>query len=104
MSDNEKGWKDIPIGGLIVEPGNSETYDTGSWRTYVPVLDKEKCINCLRCWILCPDNAVIVKDGKNEGYDLMHCKGCGVCAHECPPKIKAITMVLDTDREKEADK
>jgi len=32
-----------------------------------------------------------VKDGKIVGIDLNHCKGCGICAHECP--VDAIEMV-----------
>ncbi len=96
----EKGWKEIPIGGVIDKAGNAEDYETGSWRTYRPVRDMDKCINCLRCWIYCPDSAVIVKDGKvQEEYDLEHCKGCGICAYECPPKVKAITMVLESEFE-----
>ncbi len=94
-----KGWKDIPIGGVIVEPGNSDTYETGSWRTYKPVHDKEKCTNCLRCWMLCPDSAIIVEDGKVTGIDYKHCKGCGICASECPDKIKAIEMVQEGEEE-----
>lgn len=91
----EPGYKDLPLGGLILEAGNSVKYATGGWRTFVPVHDKEKCTNCLLCWILCPDGAVKVKDGKFAGFDLKHCKGCGICAEECPPKIKAITMVKE---------
>ncbi len=70
-----KGWKDLPIGGVIVEPGNSDTYETGSWRAFRPIHDKEKCINCLRCWVLCPDSAILVDDGKRAGIDYKHCKG-----------------------------
>lgn len=90
-----KGWKDIPIGGVIVEAGNSDTYETGSWRTYKPLHDKEKCINCLRCWVFCPDSAILVEDGKITGIDYKHCKGCGICARECPDKVKAIEMVQE---------
>jgi len=94
----EKGWKEIPIGGVIEKAGNAADYETGSWRTYRPVRDMDKCISCLRCWIYCPDSAVIVKDGKvQKEYDLEHCKGCGICAYECPPKVKAITMVLESE-------
>jgi len=89
------GWKDIPIGGMIVEAGNSDTYNTGSWRTYKPVHVEERCIHCLRCWILCPDSSVLVKDGKMVGFDYEHCKGCGICARECPPKCHAIEMVRE---------
>lgn len=98
----EKGWKEIPIGGLILEPGNAEKYETGSWRSFRPVRDKEKCTNCLICWIYCPDSAIIVEDGKIKGFDYAHCKGCGICAAQCPRK--AITMVEERKEGKESDK
>ena len=50
----------------------------------------------------CPDMAVIVEDGRVVGFDYKHCKGCGICAKECPSKVHAIDMVpeavSDTDR------
>jgi len=95
MSD-KKGWRDLPIGGVIVEAGNANDYNTGSWRSSRPIIDKEKCINCLTCWIMCPESCVIVKDEKVESINLYHCKGCGICATECPKKAHAITMVEET--------
>ena len=86
-----KGWKEIPIGGLIVEAGNSAEYETGGWRSSRPVVDMEKCVHCMICWVYCPDGAIMVKDEKLIGIDLDHCKGCGICARECPRE--AITMV-----------
>jgi len=94
---SEKAWTEIPIAGIIEEAGNAQTYETGSWRTYRPVWDSEKCIHCLSCWIACPDSSILVKDGKMTGIDLTHCKGCGICAFECPDKITAIEMKLETD-------
>ena len=88
-------WKEMPIGGIVFEAGNSQQYETGSWRTYKPVHAKDRCISCLRCWILCPDSAVLVEDGQMAGFDYDHCKGCGICARECPPKAHAIEMKLD---------
>ena len=99
MSEKEPGWKELPIGGVIEEAGNAQKYETGSWRTNRPVLDKNKCSSCLLCWIFCPDSSIIVKDGKVVGIDLEHCKGCGICAHECPLKDKAITMKLESECE-----
>ena len=93
-----KGWKDIPIGGVILEPGNSTEYETGSWRTFRPIWDQEKCIHCLRCWSYCPDGSIMIEDGKVVGIDYEHCKGCGICSTECPVKgEKAITMKLESD-------
>jgi pyruvate ferredoxin oxidoreductase delta subunit len=40
---------------------------TGSWRVFKPVFNKDKCVKCLRCWIFCPEGAVIRnKDGTIE--------------------------------------
>jgi pyruvate ferredoxin oxidoreductase delta subunit len=90
-----KGWKEIPIGGLITEAGNSAQYETGGWRTYRPVVDRDACKNCLFCWIYCPDSAVMVEDEKIKGIDLKYCKGCGICARECP--AKAIQMIEEAN-------
>jgi pyruvate ferredoxin oxidoreductase delta subunit len=93
-----KGWKDLPPGGLILEPGTSAAYQTGSWRTFRPVWKEENCIHCLFCFIYCPDSAVQVENDKFKGFDYRYCKGCGICAHECPgkAKVKAITMVEES--------
>ncbi len=90
---DEKGWKDIPIGGLITDAGNAEKYNTGSWRSFKPVMDKDKCINCLFCWIYCPDSSILISEGKISGIDYKHCKGCGICAKVCPKKC--IKMVKE---------
>ena len=90
----DKGWTEIPIGGLIDEPGSSVDYETGGWRSTRPILDLEKCSHCMFCWVFCPDGAIRVEDGKVTGVDLAHCKGCGICARECPRE--AITMVEET--------
>lgn len=90
-----KGWKELPIGGLITEAGNSETYQTGGWRTFAPMLHMDKCIHCFICWVFCPDSSILTKDGKITGFDLEHCKGCGICANECPKN--AIEMVYEQE-------
>jgi len=50
------------------------------------------CFECDNCYGMCPDNAVI-KLGPGQRYtiDLDYCKGCGICAAECP--CGAISMV-----------
>jgi pyruvate ferredoxin oxidoreductase delta subunit len=101
MPDKPKGWKELPIGCVIEKAGNSDEYETGSWRTFRPVLDTEKCTNCLICWIYCPDSSIRVENAKVVGFDLDHCKGCGICAQECPPKVKAISMKLESEFESE---
>ncbi|MFH1783333.1 MAG: 4Fe-4S dicluster-binding protein [bacterium] len=90
QAKKEKGWQDIPIGGLITEAGNADSYNTGDWRTFTPVRDEAKCTNCLICWIYCPDAAITVEDGKFKEFDYKHCKGCGICDKVCP--VKCIKM------------
>jgi pyruvate ferredoxin oxidoreductase delta subunit len=90
LSSNKPGWKTLPIGAVVLEAGSSLKYKTGDWRAFKPVIDKERCVNCLLCWIYCPDSSIIRGEKRVEiNYD--YCKGCGICAHECPKK--AIKMV-----------
>ena len=90
----KKGWKELPI-GLVLDAGTSREFETGDWRSDKPIWDAEKCTHCLICWVYCPDSEIIVKDGKVQGIDYKYCKGCGICAEECPPKVQAITMVRE---------
>ncbi|MBN1756232.1 4Fe-4S binding protein [bacterium] len=90
-----RGWKAIPIGGLITTPGSTRENPTGGWRTYRPVWSEEKCKHCMICFIYCPDSSIQVADGKMTGIDLDFCKGCGICAKECP--FGALEMKLDAE-------
>jgi len=50
------------------------------------------CFECDNCYGVCPDNAVVkLGPGKGFAFNLDYCKGCGVCAAECP--CGAIRMV-----------
>jgi 2-oxoacid:acceptor oxidoreductase delta subunit (pyruvate/2-ketoisovalerate family) len=50
------------------------------------------CFECDNCYGVCPDNAVIkLGAGQRYAIDLDYCKGCGICAAECP--CGAIDMV-----------
>ena len=93
---------ELPEGGIWTEPGSSLMRKTGDWKTDQPVWDKAKCTSCMTCWAYCPDSCfetekvINEKTGKEDvkitGLDLDHCKGCGICANVCPPKVAAIKM------------
>ena len=47
------------------------------------------CLACDNCWTFCPEPAVLktaspVADGSRYVFDYEYCKGCGICARECP--------------------
>lgn len=50
------------------------------------------CFECDNCYGVCPDNAVIkLGPGNRFRFNYDYCKGCGLCAEECP--CGAIEMV-----------
>jgi 2-oxoacid:acceptor oxidoreductase delta subunit (pyruvate/2-ketoisovalerate family) len=63
---------------------------TGEWRTEHPVLQQHVCTPCGQCLLYCPVSSVR-RVGTAYEIDLTYCKGCGICAHECPHD--AIVMV-----------
>ncbi|MFX1297088.1 MAG: 2-oxoacid:acceptor oxidoreductase family protein [Promethearchaeota archaeon] len=89
VSLNLLGWKDMTVGAVWYEPGGSKKVKTGSWGIYHIHYDMEKCINCQRCFLTCPDFAIIREqqsDGswKVMGVDNFHCKSCRCCVEICP--------------------
>ena len=106
MSDKYslKNWQELPPGGVIVEGGNAADYETGTWRTNRPVWKPENCIHCLTCWVICPEEAYKLKDGKARngkdrkeisGINYFHCKGCGLCVAECPVNRKGEKTAIE---------
>ncbi len=85
-------------------PGGSLKNKTGEWRTFRPVVDKSRCINCAVCESYCPEGCILQLDsaktkipslkGKYYEADLDYCKGCGICAEVCP--VKCISMEKET--------
>jgi NADPH-dependent glutamate synthase beta subunit-like oxidoreductase len=51
------------------------------------------CFGCDNCYGACPDNAVIKVDAGHYVIDYDYCKGCGICAAECP--CGSIAMVQE---------
>jgi len=89
---------ELPPGGSIatmqtdaglVGIGSFIENKTGGWRTFMPIVDKNKCIGCKICWFYCPEGCIEMVDNKAV-VDYDYCKGCGICANECP--THAITM------------
>lgn len=96
-------------------PTGTSQFEKRNIATALPCWNSEKCIECNMCSMVCPHACIrpyLVKSGSKlskqlgakpaagvEGYDFkiqispMDCTGCGNCAHVCPSKDKALTMV-----------
>lgn len=64
--------------------GSTRYNKTGSWRSQRPIIHEENCISCMICWKFCPDVAITAESPPK--IDYVYCKGCGICAEECPQK------------------
>ena len=84
----------FPVSGPAAE---TETKQEVTWDRERALQEAERCLSCgtcnlcLQCVSYCPD-ASIRPDGENiaVAVALDHCKGCGICAYECPRGV--ITM------------
>jgi pyruvate ferredoxin oxidoreductase gamma subunit len=87
------GYRTAPIGGVLPLPGNTAHNDLRASRTgWIPVLDRDKCIDCGMCDMVCPDLCLVWststgEDGKPvvklDGIDYQYCKGCMRCVETC---------------------
>jgi 2-oxoacid:acceptor oxidoreductase delta subunit (pyruvate/2-ketoisovalerate family) len=91
VADSLRPWQELATGGIVLRDG-APRQRTGGWRTGVkPRAELSACVNCLLCWLYCPDAAVLVDGEVFAGFDYDLCKGCELCAEMCP--AGAIEMV-----------
>ncbi len=75
----------------------AEAKQEGTWDRERALQEAERCLSCgtcnlcLQCVSFCPDASIrLDEDETAVVVDLDHCKGCGICAYECPRGV--ITM------------
>ena len=104
------GYRSAPLGGVLPTPGNTVHNDLRTSRSgWMPVLDREKCIDCGMCDMVCPDLCLVWsthtnKDGKPyvqlDGIDYQYCKGCMRCVETC----STLAMTREAETPGRADK
>ena len=65
---------------------NPETWNPSSQIQHIP----ERCMACLSCTKVCPENALLPVNGKIE-MDRNLCTSCGECTKVCPSGALSIT-------------
>jgi Pyruvate/2-oxoacid:ferredoxin oxidoreductase delta subunit len=75
----------------------AEAKQEGTWNQERVLQEAERCLSCgtcnlcSQCVSFCPDASIRLDENKTAVMvDLDHCKGCGICAYECPRGV--ITM------------
>lgn len=99
------GYETQPIGGTILNPGNSILKDLSISRSgLMPNFDEEKCIHCAACDNVCPDFCFVWEEQADkkgrpqmflQGIDYQYCKGCLKCVTACP--TEALSRMRETD-------
>lgn len=87
----------IDLFGTSCPPAETETRQDEAWDRERALQEAERCLSCgtcnlcLQCVSYCPDASIRPDVEKGTVVvDLDHCKGCGICAYECPRGV--ITM------------
>ena len=86
------GYLDAPIGGVILDSGNSVMKNLSTSRQgFLPDYDPDSCAHCGICDIVCPDLCFVWSDDGDDqhamrllGIDYHYCKGCLKCIDACP--------------------
>ena len=66
----------------VSDVGNTTANKTGAWRSFRPIVNKEKCTKCGLCVQHCPEPCIELAAAAIIDYD--YCKGCLVCEQVCP--------------------
>jgi pyruvate ferredoxin oxidoreductase gamma subunit len=100
------GYLNAPIGGIVVNPGNNVWKDLSTSRSgFLPAYDREKCIDCGQCDLVCPDMCFVWEKATDKrgrpamalvGIDYQYCKGCLKCVEACPVE-GALTAIRETE-------
>ena len=99
------GYETQPIGGVVVNPGNSILKDLSISRAgMMPHFADDKCIHCAACDNVCPDFCFVWEEKPDkkgrpqmflQGIDYQYCKGCLKCVYACPTEALSSEYEVD---------
>lgn len=84
-------WDEAPTS--VPQPGSSVWNDVSAARSgFLPAFNRERCIHCAMCDMVCPDLCLVWEEGEKggrfqrelTGVDYRYCKGCLRCVETCP--------------------
>ena len=58
-----------------------------------PIVNTDKCCHCGTCYFFCSSGCISDQGSYYAVSNVDFCKGCGVCAKECP--VHAIRLVRE---------
>lgn len=116
---DQPAWHELALGTAVIHAGSARALRTGDWRSSRPVwhyvAESTGCVQCGLCTVYCPEGcihivpiretdadlaglsrrpeALISERSLVPAADLDYCKGCGICARECP--TRCIEMVAE---------
>jgi pyruvate ferredoxin oxidoreductase gamma subunit len=82
-----------PPGEFQAQPGSTIWNDLSVARSgFLPAFNRERCIHCALCEMVCPDGCLAWEEGEKggrfqrelTGVDYRYCKGCLRCVESCP--------------------
>ncbi len=83
----------VSFANFPVQPGSSIWNDVSVARSgFLPAFNRERCIHCALCEMVCPDLCLAWEEGEKggrfqrelTGVDYRYCKGCLRCVESCP--------------------
>jgi pyruvate ferredoxin oxidoreductase gamma subunit len=88
-----RGRGSADAGGILSHPGGTAWNDVSAARSgFLPAFNRERCIHCGLCDVVCPDFCLVWEKGEEggrferelTGVDYRYCKGCMRCVESCP--------------------
>lgn len=79
-------WQEVPL-GTVAFGASALKVQTGLWRSMRPIIDADKCVSCLKCWIQCPDDSVELNaDNRVCGINLFSARAAASARSSAPPR------------------